>query len=240
MLRTLTKKALLRMGYVVSRYDRRRDFPALRRSFLESHGISVVFDIGANRGQFAAQLRENGYAGRIVSFEPLAAPYAVLAGLAEKDPRWDALHCALGSETGAAQINVSANSWSSSLLDILPKHVESAPESAYVGKETIEVRTLDSLLGGHCAPEDRIFLKIDTQGFGEEVLNGAQASLPRVTGIQLEMSLVPLYRDEPLVADNISFLYQKGFTLVALEPEYFDRGTNQLLQVNGLFFRTGP
>jgi FkbM family methyltransferase len=237
MLRKLAKNSLLELGYVVSKYDFRRDYAEVRRRFLNTHGINVIFDIGANSGQFATQMRSCGYQGRIVSFEPLSKAYRLLHQSALQDPSWDAVHCALGSANCKAEINISGNSWSSSLLDILPAHVDSAPESAYVGKEEIEVRTLDSLIDDYRSGGDRLFLKIDTQGFSQEVLNGAQRSLETVEGLQLEMSLVPLYRDEPLIGESIDFLYKKGFSLVAIEPEYYNAQTGQLLQANGLFFR---
>lgn len=42
------------------------------RSMLRLHQIDLVLDVGANRGQFARLVRRLGYAGEIVSFEPLS------------------------------------------------------------------------------------------------------------------------------------------------------------------------
>jgi FkbM family methyltransferase len=238
MVRNITKKFLRKLGYVVSRYDFRNDFSEVRKRFLDSFGINLVFDIGANQGQFAKQLRTKGYKGRIVSFEPLSEAFGRLSEHARKDHLWEAVHCALGGNKGKAEINISANSWSSSLLDILPAHINSTPESSYIGKEEIDVRTIDSVISDYLLPDDKLFLKIDTQGFTQQVLNGAERSMDLVIGVQLEMSLVPLYKDEPLIDEIISFLYGKGFILMSIEPEYFDTNTGQLLQVNGLLSRS--
>jgi FkbM family methyltransferase len=237
MFRTLIKHVLLKLGYAVSRYDQKRDPLAVRRHFFESHGITVVFDVGANAGQFALQLRESGYRDKIVSFEPLSSAFRKLSEAAQNDSNWQAEHCALGDKEGSAEINVAENSWSSSLLDILPAHVKSAPDSTYVAKETISIKTLDALFPRYCPPDRRIFLKIDTQGFTMKVLQGGKHTLEAIQGLQVEMSLVPLYEGEPLVGEIVSFLQSRGFTLVFLMPGFIDNQTGQQLQVDGLFFR---
>ena len=56
-------------GYEVHRRDLAH--AARRNAAMAVRGIDVVFDIGANEGQYVRELREFGYGGRIVSFEPL-------------------------------------------------------------------------------------------------------------------------------------------------------------------------
>jgi FkbM family methyltransferase len=237
MIKQILKKAFLKAGYVVSAYDFKYDSEAVRRRFLTARGINLIFDVGANAGQYAGQMRALGYRGRIISFEPLSSAFEKLKENSAADPAWVAVNCALGSINEVAEINISQNSWSSSLLDILPAHVELAPDSAYQGKEKITVRTLDSVINDYYQSGDKIFLKIDTQGFGMKVLQGAEKSLERIAGIYMEMSLAPLYKDEPLMGEFLIYLQGKGYTLVAIEPEYFDPKTGQQLQVNGLFLK---
>ena len=237
MLRTEVKNGLRKLGYIASRYDHRRDPYAVRKHFFEMCGINLVFDIGANSGQFAQQLLESGYRGKIVSFEPLSAAFGKLSEAAQKYSDWNAVHCALGHEEGSAAINVAANSWSSSLLAMLPAHLESAPSSAYIATETIQIKTLDALYPSYRSNGSCTFLKIDTQGFTMKVLEGASQTLEEILGLQVEMSLVPLYVGEPLIAEVMSYLQGKGFTAIAIFPEFFDDRTGQQLQVNGLFFR---
>ena len=53
----------------------------------------------------------------------------------------------------------------------------------------------------------------------------------------IEMSLISLYDNEPLIAEAITMMSEKGFTLVFIEPEFIANDTGQHLQVNVSFFR---
>ena len=88
--------------------------------WLRQRGVSVVLDVGANEGQFARELRDWGYRGRIVSFEPIPAVAATLREQAAHDPAWEVRECALGREAGTATLHVSALSVFSSLRGVLP------------------------------------------------------------------------------------------------------------------------
>jgi len=232
------RQLLWRFGYDISRFSPESHPLARRKQLLQAFSIDLVLDVGANAGQYAWQLRSDlGYTGRIVSFEPLSAAYRLLAARASGDPLWSTFNQALGDANGQHQINVAQNSYSSSLLRMLPAHVAAAPESEFIGHEAIEVRTLDSVFGELCAGSRHIYLKLDTQGFESRVLRGAEASLGAIGTVQLEMSLVPLYENERLFPELYELLTAKGYTLVSIEPGFTDRATGQLLQVDGIFHR---
>src|SRR5262245_57862738 len=105
---TLSKHVRLlvrRLGFDVHRfvsgdYATRPDERRLK--LLQYHDINLVFDVGANVGQYAINLRNSGYQGRIVSFEPTLNAFQTLKRLTAGDPSWDAVHCALGDFDGTA------------------------------------------------------------------------------------------------------------------------------------------
>ena len=129
---------LRRLGVDIGRY---RPVGARRNALLARHGIRSTIDVGANKGQYAAELRAYGFRGTIVSFEPLSAPYAVLAAEAAADPLWRTHQSALGDAVGRAQINVAANTASSSLLMMLPAHEALAPYARNVATEEVVLTT---------------------------------------------------------------------------------------------------
>lgn len=205
--------------------------------FLATRDIDLVLDVGASTGNYGWTIRSGGYEGRICSFEPLSAPFERLEKLAEGDRRWSCLRLALGSEPGEAQINVAGNSDSSSLLEMGERHARSDPASVYVGTETIELSTVDEIWDQVARDSEAVFLKLDVQGFELEALRGAERSLPRLAGVQAELSLVPLYEGAPEWSEVIAHLQERGFRPERLEPAFEDPRTGEVLQVDAVFSR---
>ena len=85
---------------------------------LRSLGTTLYLDVGANVGQTGRRLRKAGYTGRIVSFEPLAQCFTALSQATQGDPGWQAFHMALGNRSERAEIGVSQNLQSSSILPV--------------------------------------------------------------------------------------------------------------------------
>jgi FkbM family methyltransferase len=201
------------------------------------HRISLVFDIGANAGQYVHELRTMGYRGRIVSCEPLSSPYAVIREASRHDPLWTCVQTAVGSVSGTATINIAGNSQSSSLLPMRSEHTEASPDSSYRGTEQVRVTTLDHLFAEFTKKSDTVFVKIDTQGYERFVLEGARQSIGAIAGIDLEMSFVPLYEGGWLFWDLLRYAENEGFVLTGLQPMFYHPVTGRVLQANGTFFR---
>lgn len=200
--------------------------------------IDLVLDVGANKGQFASEIRQAGYTGKIVSFEPLSQAQGQLQQSSAGDFMWEAYpQCALGDHDGEVEINIAGNSESSSILPMLATHLSAAPESAYEGKEIVPIKMLDAVAGQYVKDARAPFLKIDTQGFEWQVLDGARETLPHIKGILVELSLVPLYEGQHLWREVIDRLETAGFTLWAFTPVFSDQTQGRSLQVDGVFYR---
>ena len=242
------RKLLRQSGFDIVRYypsawERAKAVDTQRKGakflkMLTLHEIDLVLDVGANVGQYAQGLLEIGYQGKIISFEPLSSAYEQLLSTCQHHSNWEvAPQCAVGDVNGEVEINIAGNSESSSVLDILPAHVEAAKKSAYVGSEKVKIYQLDKLVSPRLNEFQAPFLKIDTQGYEDKVLQGAAKILPQVQGLYLEMSLVPLYQGQILFEQMLAMVTEMGFSLYNLNPGFFDYRTGRLLQVNGTFFR---
>lgn len=229
---------LRRVGYDIIKFPGLSDALDRRKRLIANAGIDVILDVGANTGQFAMQLRKDlDYKGRIFSFEPMQSAFQILSETCRSDCQWEAFNFGLGDRDERREINLAGNSWSSSILEMLPSHTDASPTSHYVGRERIEIRTLDSIFESLCAPGQIVYLKIDTQGFERNVIAGAETSLTHIDIIQVEMSLVPLYAGELPFHEMLSLLQAKGYMLVSIEPGFTHERTRQLLQVDGVFRR---
>ena len=228
-----------RFGIDVVRYPL-HDPMARIVQLLDHHQIGCVFDVGANDGGYATTIRGLGYTGRIVSFEPLQGPFEALCRKSADDHRWDVLQCAIGDAETQVTINVSGNAGlSSSVLPMLEAHASVAPESRYVGTETIKQNRLDALLPAlGIEPDCRTYLKIDVQGYERAVLDGAAGlfSAGLVIGLQMELSLVPLYDGAMTYREGLDRAESLGMTLMGLDPVFSDPNTGQLLQADAVFF----
>lgn len=206
-----------------------------RNRLLTDAGVSLVLDIGANEGQYATGLREDGYAGEIISFEPIGDAYERLRRAAAHDARWQTRNAALGEHAGRATLNVSANSYSSSLLSITGACLDAAPDAAYFRTEDVEVVTLDSIDVPENVP---ILLKADVQGYESEVLRGGRRLLGRVELLELELSLVPLYSGQELAHQVCALVRSVGFVPVAVGNPFCHPETGEILSLDGLFQRS--
>lgn len=208
---------------------------------LRSLGINCLLDVGANVGQFATSMRDAGYTGRIVSFEPLSHCQEELRKAAADDPDWEVMDCALGAEDGTAEINARPGTMSSLLptSDYGRNWSERLRESK---PETIAVRRLDGLCDEVTKGIDspRVFLKMDTQGFDLQVFAGAGGVLRDILGLQSELSYLPIYDGMPRMQEALTVYEDAGFEVAGLYPVSFDHDSARVVEFDVVMVRSTP
>lgn len=213
------------------------EIQALRR-FLAAFEVDCVFDVGANRGQYAASLRHDArFTGTILSFEPNPDIFADLARRAARDRRWHVFNIALSDFDGAANFNIMAADQFSSIERPAPGQDAIFAERNKVAR-TVETpcRRLEGLL-----PELRTtygfvrpFLKMDTQGHDMAVCRGAGKLLQEMCGVQTELGVRPIYAGAIGYRAMIDWLDEQGFA-----PSAFFANNKghfpQLVEMDGIF-----
>jgi FkbM family methyltransferase len=224
-LKAPARRLLRQRGYTVFRDRPPRDLAnplpvelaahrLLLRAVLERREVNCVIDVGAHTGGFASELREAGYAGEIVSVEPIAESFEALSARTREDPRWRAHRLALGSAEGRARMHVARQSNFTSLLRPTPFSVEWFGGSAVEREEEVEVQRLDAVfasLVAHVPRPPRVLLKTDTHCWDLEVIEGAGGCLDRVVAIQVELSLRALYEGSVDWLEALATLRKLGF-----------------------------
>lgn len=234
----LLRKLVRSTGFDLVRYPPLHSHSGRMKRILKFYKINLVLDVGANQGQFGRSIRELGYQGKIVSFEPLGNAHTELLRHSEADSNWIvAPRMAIGRYSGEVTINVAANSESSSILPMSTLHSDAAPTSRYMTTETVAMKSLDEAALAYLSPASVTYIKIDTQGFEAEVLAGANDVLSLAVGVQLEMSLTELYKGQADYMDLIKFMTSTGFELVEINPGFSDPRTGHLLQADAVFIK---
>lgn len=193
--------------------------------------INCVLDVGANVGQYAQRLRGDGYTGRIVSFEPVAALAEQLRRNAESDPDWSVVQCALGEADEETEINVRPGTMSS-LLPSSDFGQGWSDRLRQAESETISVRRLEGLFAEAVAriDEPRVYLKLDTQGYDLQAFSGAGECVKQIAGLQSEVSCVPIYDDMPRLPEQIAAYEAEGFEITGMFPVTRHRATLRVIE----------
>jgi FkbM family methyltransferase len=209
--------------------------PTIVIEILNYFDFDTVIDVGANTGQFAKSILEAGFTGNIFSVEPSNEAFNRLVSGTKKYRNWQVIpRCAVGAAQGEVKLNISENLYSSSLLEILSTHTSAAPRSRYVSEEFVPMETLDRLFDSESAYGRNCFLKLDVQGFEDQVLAGGKKLMEQIGGIKIELSLLPLYYGQPLHQELLSNIESKGFTLWNIEPGFSDLSSGQTFQYDAV------
>jgi FkbM family methyltransferase len=148
------------------------------------HPGSVLWDIGANVGVYSlyAALRGNA---RVVAFEPAAVNYFLLAANCESnrlESRVDCLLLGVGEGHSMARLEVSQFASAKSFS------FRHRPHRPLPGRQAALIVSMDQLVGEFGLPCPN-YIKIDTPGMSEAIVNGGLQTLqrPEVREIHIEL-----------------------------------------------------
>jgi FkbM family methyltransferase len=211
------------------------------RALFRHLGINRVLDVGANEGQYAQYLRRDvRYRGVIESFEPLPEVWRRLESKSQGDQLWNTHNLAVGETEATLPIHVAPNRVCSSFLTPTLLLHRVCPWGVGVSEVPVPVRPLDALLPGLAAPDDRIWLKVDTQGYERQVLAGARGALACIAGGQLEVPLQRTYEGSADLPEILGLLAEQGFVPVGVETGFVDWKSGVTCEIELYFARPEP
>ena len=226
-----TLRALRRRGMPDACYD------ALSKKWLRDMNFRTVVDVGANVGQFASGAHAILPEAAIYSFEPLPDCYAQLVKAMAGVEKFRAFNVGLGAVSAQMQINRSPWSDSSSFRKMARLHIENFPWTEGHDVVTVPVETLDGIMSG-VDLADPILLKMDVQGYEDQVLAGGKNLASRAAAIIVEVSFETLYEGQPLFDDIYRAVTGMGFVYKGNLGQAPDKN-GRLLYADAIFLRPG-
>ncbi len=217
--KTVLRRAARSIGFDVSRTT---SFG--KDAFVDIRALATAvprlgFDVGANEGQTAGELRRIFPGAKIYCFEPYEAAFRTLRQKLGGDANICLERIALGDHKGEATLYENAESVTNSLLPNAPEAHASQPASYAIptGQSTVAITTLDDFCGERAIPH-LDFLKIDSQGYDLRILQGARKHLAehRISFVVVEMLFAPLYAGQAHFHEIYGFLTGFGYQLVGL------------------------
>lgn len=195
-----------------------------RLAFWKSMGMnpSVIYDIGANDGNWTRDARQVFPAARYEQFEAnrqhsQPGRHMVLLGDAEKDVTF---YKAVGPDAGA-------NTGASVYLEVSQHYTPGKYTT-----ETLPMVPLDVYASRmNLPPPDMI--KLDVQGAELDVLRGAESLLPTTKYVLMEVALHRWNKDAPMIEDVLSFMASHEFELIDIVDTHFTQ--NYLFQIDVVF-----
>lgn len=99
--------------------------------------------------------------------------------------------------------------------------------------EKIVLRTLDQAAAGLTG---NILLKIDTQGYEKQVMEGGPHTMARSLGVLIELPIIHVYEGEWQFHEAIKFMGDAGFVLAQIQPvNYHGADKVSVIELDCLF-----
>ncbi|MFC7304378.1 FkbM family methyltransferase [Streptomyces monticola] len=195
-------------------WDHRGEALAAAR-FLRGVEHPVIFDVGANYGQWAAGMTAalGDRPHRMYLFEPQAACHATLA--AQASAHRVLVPAGLGAEPGSAPLHTATPGWSRASF-----YAQRDGDGADLTRhsDSVDVRTVDQEMA-RLGLDHIDLMKIDVEGAEREVLHGARAALSsgRITTLTFEFG-APNLESRTFFRDFWQVLCPAGYAIWRICP----------------------
>ena len=192
--------------------------------------VSVIFDVGANRGQSILRFRSVFPSAKIFSFEPVSKTYKLLNNRFDHAPSVFLFNLALSDKNTRGLVTCNSTSTGNRVLGEGVDSADAEDALLVTGDSFCESNGIDSIG----------VLKIDTEGHDFKVLEGFMGMLSsgRVKFIEVEASLSLENRKHVYFLEFVKYLNGFGYRLLGLFEQTIDLDKGELRRANLLFCST--
>ena len=228
-MKRLLKQILKFFGLNITRVNKELSnltFDEIYLNFLKSNDSPIIFDVGANEGQSINRFKKIYRNSTIHSFEPSKKIYAKLSKNYENEQNVYLNNFGLGNEIGFKEFNLARQSGASSFHKLnsnskwLKKRSKqfNTSEDNFTEIETVKITTLDEYCSKNKIQKIDI-LKIDTQGYEDEVLKGALNTIKegKISAIEFEIILDDVYKKKFSFFDLEKIFINYNFRLCGVD-----------------------
>lgn len=188
----------------------------------------IVIDVGAFKGAWTRVCKNVFPESHVLMVEPQALRLDDLRKVAEQLGDVE-LVAALVGESKREGVTFHESGSASSVL--------TEAENVCTTSTALSMTTLDEITEGTKFSQPD-FLKLDVQGYELNVLKGAQKTLSTAEAVLMEVNLLPIYVDAPLLHDVTAFMAERDFRLYDI-CSFFRRPLDGALwQLDAVFLRT--
>jgi FkbM family methyltransferase len=175
--------------------NRNKKMDAIYARFIKSG--DVAFDVGSHVGDRAGSFLRLG--AKVIAVEPQPALGSVLKLMYGRNKKFELVRAAVGGSEGEIELKLNTrNPTVATASDDFIKSADAAPGwegQRWDDKIKVPMTTLDALIARYGKPA---FVKIDVEGFEDEVLSGLSKPLPALsiefTTIQRHVALTAIKR----------------------------------------------
>ena len=227
MIKKFVKKILKFVGYEVSKVNSidSPDLDEITKSLIKKKD-PIIFDVGANKGQSIERCKKIFRNPTIHSFEPSSNEVNILKEKYHNDKNLILNNFGVGEKEETLEFNVNVDSSHSSFRGLIPnttwlkersKQADINSNNYTSKKVSTKIITLDEYVKKHNI-ENIDILKIDTQGFEDKVLIGAQNLINenRIKFIQLELIFSEIYQNPLQIYDVEKTLIPRNYKLFSI------------------------
>jgi FkbM family methyltransferase len=247
----LLNKPLRSLGYEIKRTPTYKKYSLddIHRAIIRNEN-PLIFDVGANKGQSITRFKRLFPQATVHAFEPLRLEFETLKRQHELDSSVVLNNVALGEERTERDFYVTAKSANSSFnrlnpdsdwLKLRSKQFNTSTEGYTQEVQKTLIETLDS----YCETRgiDAIdILKMDTQGYEDKVLEGAEKFLTgkRVKIIETEIMFDDVYERHLSFYDIEKHLIKNNYRLVGIQNFGFQNLLEgYMFAINALYVNQG-